>query len=217
MVITPITGADAGTTVYNELRDYASPTYFTSVTKDGSDYITCTTDAGQALYFHISAEQDYYTGTWKVYINYVSIYNNTHRDNYTLLKSIVRTQYGLIFLCESISDGVSKDVPYIIITKDNAGNTVIFGHPANEFTQNLIERNKFVCVDNAAPIYEVRDCLDSDDTVLLTSVVPIVAEGLLNYCSNLKWVIQKQYNVTGELVLGTQFYWTDGQIALLDM
>lgn len=216
MVVTPISGAQSAETLFEELRDYGSPAYFTTVTKDSNDYISCSTDSGQALYFHVQAEQDMYTGTWKTFINYVSIYSNQHRDNYTLLTSIIRTQYGLIIMCSSTENGETREVPYIIITKDNADKTVIFGHPASQSTQYLIERDVFVCLGDTAPVYAERDCLDTDDTVLLTSVVPVVVEGLLNYCPYLKWVIQKQYNVVGELALGTQFYWTDGQIALLD-
>lgn len=216
MVVTPITGEQSADILFEELRDYGSPAYFTAVTKDSGDYITCTTDNGTALSFHVQAEQDSYTGIWTTYINYVSIYNNTHRDNWTMLKNIVRTQYGLIITCDSTENGVTTEIPYIIITKDNADKTVIFGHPASQSTFYLIERDVFVCLGDSAPVYAERDCLDTDDTVLLTSVVPVVVEGLLNYCPYLKWVIQKQYNVVGALALGTQFYWTDGQIALLD-
>lgn len=213
MVITPINGSTAVDTVYSELLNYGVPTYFTGVTKN-NDYIECTTANGTALNFHVDAQQDYY-GNWNIYINYVTIYGSTHADNYTKLTSIIRTQHGLVLTTITSIDGTDTTMPYIIITKDNYDNTVIFAHPAGGYA--TLDETEFVCVDDAAPFYTLRDCTYSDDVVLLTTLVPVICEANMKYCPDLKWVVQRQYNIVGEIAFGNHHYWTDGQIALLDI
>ena len=213
MVVTPINGSGAVDTVYSELLNYGVPAYFTGVTKN-NDYIECTTANGTALNFHVDAQQDYY-GNWNVYINYVSIYGSSHTDNYTKLTSIIRTQHGLILTTATTIDETEVTAPYIIITKDNSDDTVIFAHPAGGY--GVLDMTEFVCVDDAAATYTLRDCEYSTDTVLLTTLVPVICEANMKYCPNLKWVVQRQYNLVGEIAFGEHHYWTDGQIALLDI
>lgn len=207
MVITRINSVED---LYSELVNYGYPNYFTSVTQS-SGTITCLDGTEAPLVF----ESDVDSGWVRIYN--LDVYENRLAENAIRIKNIVRTQYGMIITAAKEDNGNIIEMPYIAITKDNADNTVIFAHPSNIWDSKYIIKDEFVCMSSAGPEYSKHDALWTDDTCLLTSLVPIVCVGVMNYCPNLKWVIQRQYTNIGEIVVGTQHYWTDGQIALLDM
>lgn len=206
MVITRINSVED---LYSELVNYGYPNYFTSVTQS-NDTITCLDGTEAPLVFGADVDMGW------VRIFQLRIYENLLSDNAVRIKNAVRTQYGIIITAAKEDNGNIIEIPYFGITKDNADNTVIFAHPSNIWDTKYIIKDKFVCMSSAGHEYSKHNALSTDDTCMLTSLVPIVCIGVMNYCPNLKWVIQKQYTNTGEIVIGTQHYWTDGQIALLD-
>lgn len=207
MRVTPITSLDD---LYSILINKVG-VYFTSVTIDGNDNITCLDDERTPLYFRATN----YSGC-VINSDDTTIYGNSFTDNVNLkvlITEVIETQYGLIIYGKDNWAGSTTYMPVFIVTKDNAGNTVIFSHmfPAAEGGMDT-----YSCMNSVAPIPTKKKCLNSTDLSLLTSIVPVVVEGNMNYTPNLYWVIDKQYNLTGEIVIGTHHYWSDGQVALLD-
>ena len=213
MVLTPI---NSSSDAFGELKDYGENVYFTSVTQSG-DYIMCTDENGtECLKFEIFED----TNMNKTYIRYVEIYGTTLNDNYTNITYIVRTQYGLVIQVNASGGnddfGTNYGTAYIIITKDNQSHTVIFAHNAKQYSYGAIDNTTFVCSDSAYPQFNEKKCLYSKDLNLLSSTVPVVVDGTMNFCPNLKFLVQKQYIVCGEIVIGTEHYWTDSQVVLKD-
>ena len=192
--------------VYLELLNYA-PQYFTSVTEDSSGNITCLDDDKTPLYLHKNSDNS-------ILASLSTIYGTALSDNQNFsiaITQIIRTSYGIILYGSDnyyVSDP-SYHMPIFIITKDNADKTVIFS--------TLASKTNYKLEGSAAPVHKVRTRSSSTDTDLLTSVVPMVVEGSTNYTPNLKWVVQKQYTISGDIVLGTTHYWSDGFVALKDI
>lgn len=208
MRVTPITNLnDLYTILINKVG-----VYFTSVTIDGNNNITCLDDERTPLYFRATTG---YTGCVVSGKN-TTIYGNSFTDNdnaNVLITEVVETQYGLVIYGRDNWTESARYMPVFIITKDNAGNTVIFSHM---FPASDVGMDTYSCMNSAAPIPTKKKCLNTTNLSLLTSIVPVVVEGNMNYTPNLYWVIDKQYNLTGEIVIGTHHYWSDGQVALLD-
>ena len=207
MRVTPITNLnDLYTILINKVG-----VYFTSVTIDGNDNITCLDDERTPLYFrNANLSECVISGKDS------TVYGNSFTDNVNanvLITEVIETQYGLVIYGKDNWAGSTVSMPVFIVTKDNAGNTVIFSHmfPTSEGGMDT-----YSCMNSVAPIPTKKKCLNSTDLSLLTSIVPVVVEGNMNYTPNLYWVIDKQYNLTGEIIIGTHHYWTDGQVALLD-
>ena len=185
--------------------------YFTSVTIDGNNNITCLDDERTPLYFRATSQPG-----CVVHAKDTVIYGNSFTTNeslYVILTEVIETQHGLVIYGKDTWEGSTTYMPVFIVTKDNADNTVIFSHMFPAASGGM---DKYSCMNSAAPIPTKKKCLNSTDLSLLTSIVPVVVEGNMNYTPDLYWVIDKQYNLTGEIVIGTHHYWTDGQIALLD-
>lgn len=207
MVITRINSVED---LYSELINYGYPNYFTSVTQSNST-ITCLDGTEAPLIF----DSDVDSGWVRIYN--LRVYETMLAENAIRIKNIIRTQYGLIITGAREYNSEYLEIPYIIITKDNADNTVIFAHPSNIWDSQYIIKGEFVCMSSAGPEFAKHDSPGMDYSGdLLTSMAPVICVGVMNYCPNLNWIIQKQYNINGELILGTHHYWTDGQIALLD-
>lgn len=207
------------------LQDYAVPAYFTDITVT-NDYITCNDSTGAVLYFRVRSYDSIYKCTpyepMQLYGQNVSAMVNRIYNYKTAITKAIRTQYGIILCVKDYSVSDATPLPWIIITKDNEDNTVIFMHPEYSADTASIEV-KYVVRDNYALSSRetgsnvLRTCWPpNDDFFELTSLVPMVVENTMKYTPNLKWVVQKQYDEVGEIVVGTEHYWTDGQIALRD-
>lgn len=221
MLITPMTSMEE---LYTFLLNKVG-VYFTSVTANSSWDITCMDGDRRPLYLR---NEDWSssspTGLCRINSKNSKIYNTSFQTDERFrirIVSVIDTQYGLILYGYDDFYGVRPSIPVIVITKDNADNTVIFSHmypsPSSSDPSNPGNgRDKYQCMNSVNPTPTTKKCLNSSDTTLLTSIVPVVVEGVLNYCPNLFWVIQKQYTVAGDIAIGTHRYWSDGQIALLD-
>lgn len=201
-----VTGISSLHDVYLELLNYGQQ-YFTSVTEDGNGHITCVDDDKTPLYLRKIEDN-------KIVAHLTSIYGTALSSNGNLIimiSQIIRTSYGIILY--GVDNWYSSDqsyyMPLFIITKDNSGKTVIFS--------TLASKTNYKLEGSASPVHKVRSRPSSTDTDLLTSVVPMIVEGCTAYTPNLKWVVQKQYNISGDIVLGTTHYWSDGFVALKDV
>lgn len=208
MVVTPISSVDD---IYQLLTNYATQ-YFDSIVKNG-DTITCYDGEIEALRFtYVKYEADPAPQLTDVYI-----YGYEHPDAYNDIYYIVRTAYGLVFVSRREMYADDSRVAWIVVTKDNEDDTVIFSHPVNVNSYHNIRMEYFYCSNTHMHNHVQRNCLYTRECpFLMTSTVPVIVENDIRYCPNLKWIIQKQFDYTGDLVIGTSHYWTDGQIALLD-
>lgn len=183
--------------------------YFTSVTIDSSNNITCLDGEKTPLYFGAATN----TGC-VINGSLTTIYGNSFSSSTNTrisITEVIDTQYGLVLYGKDNFGSVY--MPVFIVSKDNAGNTVIFSHM---FPDSNGGKDKYQCMNSVNPVPTTKKCLNTTNLSLLTSIVPMVVEGNMNYIPNLYWVIDKQYNLTGEIVIGTHHYWSDGQVALLD-
>lgn len=207
MVVEPITSMND---LYYQLHNYGEA-YFTDVTISGND-ITCFKGTDIPLYLKSSGDSGCVLSGMDSLIFGARFTDNSNAK--VLITQVIRTQHGMVIYGRDNWSSSATLMPVFIITKDNAGtpNTVIFAHMFPDSTNG---KKTFQCMNSESGATS-NDCLDTTDVSLLTSIVPVIVSGSMNFCPNLMWTIQKQYNLTGEIVIGTHHYWTDGQIALLD-
>ena len=205
MVVEPINSKND---LYYQLRSYGEA-YFTDVTISGNS-ITCFKGTDTPLYLKGTGDDGCVLSGMDSLIFGTSFCGTSSAK--ILITQVIRTQYGIVIYGKDNWYEAVNYMPVFIITKDNADNTVIFAHVFPDSTDG---KKQFQCMNSESGA-TTNVCLLTSDTSLMTSIVPVIVSGSMNFCPNLMWTIQKQYNLTGEIVIGTHHYWTDGQVALLD-
>lgn len=209
MNILPITKSTSLDTVVDFLTTAGKGSYFTDVSET-SGTIKCMKDSITALEFQLAPDQ--YGND--VYINNIYSAGNALPENFSTLVKIIQTNYGICFVC---SDSGSQEVPYIIVTLDDQDDTIIWVRPADPYSQRDFLKTKYYCFSVSSPVFVEKAAPYSTETQLMTTTVPIVVEGVARYTPNLKWVVQRQYIITGAIALGNQQYYSDGFIAIRDV
>ena len=208
MTINAITNVDS---VYTVLKKYEG-VYFDTVTQS-VDVIYCDINNAHAIQMSVGGYADEQINLSNFYL-----FTESMESGYYRLKQIIETGSGLVFMVKKNQGEDAPFYPWLVVTKDDADQTAIFYHPlgSTDPFNGTPRLDKFYIIDSAYPAKTERTAPYSTDTFNMTTAAPIVVEGLANYTPDLKFIIQRQYNVTGAIQLGDDTYWTDGYIALKD-
>lgn len=208
MTINAITNADSAYTV---LKKYEG-VYFDAVSQTNSA-VHCDIDGDHVIEMTVGGYTDE-----QINLSNFRLFTQSMDSGYYRFKQIIETGSGLVFMVRKNQDGEAPVYPWLVVTKDDAGKTAIFYHPigSNDPFNGTPSLDKFYIIDSAYPVKVERTAPYSADTFSMTTAAPIAVEGLANYTPDLKFIVQRQYDVTGAIQLGDDTYWTDGYIALKD-
>lgn len=207
MTIHTITNGDSA---YAVLKNFEG-VYFDTVTNSSS--IECDINNEHALVFRLGGYTDD-----QVDLDFLSIFNQSMSHGYYRMTEIIETSTGLIFMVKKNQDEDAPFYAFLVITKDDDDNTCIFYRPIgdNDPFNGTPMLNKFCLMDSLNPTKAEKDAPYDTSTTHMTTMVPMVAEGVAHYTPNLKFIVQRQFIANGGILLGGETYWTDGYIAVKD-